>query len=350
VVIAIIGMLIALLLPAVQAAREAARRMQCTNHLKQIGLGVHNFASTYNEGLPPLDLKMKRATIPVMLFPYLEQQPLWDFFTSWDPQIAAEPLNKGLNTNLDKPGSDNTVFWRHPAMTTEIRRMLCSVPYWKCPTRRAGVAGHNIDGTATFYAKDVKSATFVGQTYKNAGSSGGPLGDYAPVIYTTHQSPDCNGFERVVNNNSLTCPINKNFSPFRRSIISNDDANSWQCRDTMSWWQSGTSNQFVFGEKSIPIGGLATSELAWRHDQNIICADQDNARNWTIGRGLGESYLIRSPLESIADHHQYFGSWHTGICNFLIGDGSVRSVSITTPGKILAELARTDGNVVTALP
>ena len=73
VVITIIGILIALLLPAVQAAREAARRGQCTNNLKQIGLAVHNFHDA-RKALPPSFLTGGgHAPWLVMILPYVEQ-------------------------------------------------------------------------------------------------------------------------------------------------------------------------------------------------------------------------------------------------------------------------------------
>jgi prepilin-type processing-associated H-X9-DG protein len=88
VVIAIIGILIALLLPAVQAAREAARRMQCTNNLKQLGLALHNYHSaletfpagaycqkSVGENLP---YYLNCHTWIETLLPYMEQKPLHD--------------------------------------------------------------------------------------------------------------------------------------------------------------------------------------------------------------------------------------------------------------------------------
>jgi prepilin-type N-terminal cleavage/methylation domain-containing protein len=83
VVIAVIGVLIALLLPAVQAAREAARRMQCSNHLKQIGIGLHNFHDTKN-GLPPYFIETVKPGFWVTLIPYIEQQSAYNFIDSFE--------------------------------------------------------------------------------------------------------------------------------------------------------------------------------------------------------------------------------------------------------------------------
>ena len=85
VVITVIGVLIGLLLPAVQAARESARRAQCVNNLKQLGLALHNYEGAH-QALPPGYLSAFDATgtdlgpgwgWSAMLLPQLEQSPLF---------------------------------------------------------------------------------------------------------------------------------------------------------------------------------------------------------------------------------------------------------------------------------
>ncbi|MDR1140620.1 MAG: DUF1559 domain-containing protein [Planctomycetaceae bacterium] len=71
VVIAIIGVLIALLLPAVQVAREAARRMWCVNNLKQWGLAIHNYHSTFE--MLPRSCDQRGFSIHAIVLPYIEQ-------------------------------------------------------------------------------------------------------------------------------------------------------------------------------------------------------------------------------------------------------------------------------------
>jgi len=101
VVIAIIGILVALLLPAVQAAREAARRMQCTNNLKQISLGIHNYADTY-KAFPLGNYGCCWGTWLVSVLPFIEQGTLGEKYQGggWTGAYRPEPPRYGATVNL----------------------------------------------------------------------------------------------------------------------------------------------------------------------------------------------------------------------------------------------------------
>jgi prepilin-type N-terminal cleavage/methylation domain-containing protein/prepilin-type processing-associated H-X9-DG protein len=97
VVIAIIGILTALLLPAIQAAREAARRSQCVNNMKQLGLGALNYESTRKELPPPgqCDSTGSSSTTytihatTTMILPFIEETPIYDMFDHETNPIVA---------------------------------------------------------------------------------------------------------------------------------------------------------------------------------------------------------------------------------------------------------------------
>jgi len=349
VVIAIIGVLIALLLPAVQAAREAARRASCVNNMKQIALSVHNFHDT-RDGLPPIVIFANWKSIFPILFPYSEQQAALDI-------IDANRPGTTYPAGEQPHGS-----WFNLSLNDEERKALCSVPYMKCPSRRAGMQM----ATSLYYA--------------------GPRGDYA-VVVTKEATPDFTVQEDwdkycVINDDA---GLRESFrGPFRLPTLTfwgDGHANwgsnpgdyqyitNWAPRHQMSLWQDGSSNQIIFGEKFIPFWALGLDETSGPPKVNeAVTWDQPYVTSWTEDGAYGTARFVqdvtgspplaRSPYEadvavnSMASKSPNFGKYgfgshHPGICNFAIGDGAVRSVSVTILPKVVVDLSNVcDGNIV----
>jgi prepilin-type processing-associated H-X9-DG protein len=94
VVIAIVGILIAILLPAVQAAREAARRVHCNNNLRQIGLALHQYHNV-KKVFPIGNVPFTNWTFQTMLLPYLERQSWFSEINFKTRQCYVDNLEAG---------------------------------------------------------------------------------------------------------------------------------------------------------------------------------------------------------------------------------------------------------------
>jgi hypothetical protein len=338
VVIAIIAVLIALLLPAIQAAREAARRSQCTNHLKQIGIGVHNFHDTRN-GLPPSAIDTGRTTFFGVIYPFIEQAALHEILNRKRDQKTGN-----CNHNCS-PTALPFIWW--PALTPEEKAGFGSVPIYKCPSRRAGVA---IIETGTVNNRPP-----------------GPIGDYSTLAYTKSSGTAAYSdwwrnfipSERAAKWGTINITSNF-FGPFRAAKVElialvnegdNYTVNAWESTDTLAWWADGTSNQFCVGEKHVHANELGKCEAVAsggfqnRGDCSLltIYTGADTASQRTTYNS--------NPIARINDtNDSRFGSYHSDICNFLLGDGSVRGVSVTTSTRILMALSDVSDGETVSLP
>lgn len=295
VVIAIIAILISLLLPAVQQAREAARRTQCRNNLKQLGLAAHNYHDVYGMfprayyGWDVEDANQEQQGYAwgAMLLPYLDQGNIYNSLSS----------NFGVNEINNDPDDDG-IFELAAASSTNGSGAQAGedtvLSAFLCPSAPIQPVSEGLTDPADLYKNGFGRSTY-------AGCQGAEL-------------PLDTGFERGI---------------FGQQGVFSTHTKIAQVID-------GTSNTLMFGEKVNPL-------LEETKDQGI----------WAAACGEDEQVLFKTELLDIMNFNAPVDpsddsawSFHTGGCLFTFGDGSVHFLSENIDGVIYSNLGnKNDGEI-----
>lgn len=313
--IAIIGILVALLLPAVQQARESARRSQCKNNLKQVALAIHNFHDQYgcvpparlinrSQSLGPSGLEGTKWGIDepswmVHILPFLEQGNLadqWDVFSPYSTH-SLDVRNQALSV-YQCPSRMSAVDAIAPSEVIEIN-FPCG-----CPGGKQFIPG----GATSSYA--------------------GNHGDSSPGA-----TGGANDFYWGGNGTGVLISSRRKTEGESPAFIPKTD---WLDKIRFRDVTDGLSATFLIGEMHIP------QDQVNRFPYNGPAYLGRQFTDFTRIGGAGVP-LAHSPLDTRADQFS-FGSIHRGMCQFAMTDGSVRSVSVNLNTQLLGRLCHRSDN------
>jgi prepilin-type N-terminal cleavage/methylation domain-containing protein len=319
VVITIIGILIALLLPAVQSAREAARRVTCTNNLHQLGIGCHSHAAACDH-LPAGG---------------------WGFKWMGDPDLGTGKNQPGGWIYNILPYIENGALYKvgsgQPAATKmRLNRDIVqrtAIPLFNCPSRRPGTALSVSNDLVPVNCATDSSGTTLRAVTDYAGNAGA-----------------CDSFQ--LTGTKTASSIEQGTSPTFMDWATTDTVTGvffQRSRTTFSQIRDGTANTYMIGEKLVDSDHYSDG-LELGDDWNMYTSQDDSIRS--VGVPKGETTPTDVWLPPVQDHPgasggygtMRFGSAHPISCNFVMCDGSIRSVSYTIDPEIHRRLgSRNDG-------
>jgi len=286
VVIAIIAILIALLLPAVQQAREAARRLQCKNNLRQLGLALHNYHETH-QVLPPVALSGAWMGSGfgwgAMILPQLEQTAIYS-------QLNFNVLNTSTATNRDF--------------------MNRSIPVFRCPSDTSPVHARIPNVSAPLTPYDVATASYIGVIGND-------------ITYT----PD------------LTDPPGNGLFKFNRAVRFSAVTDGASQTFAMGEWR----DYYAYSDPILPDkwGSWPSTWCCWQlHDGSYGSVSGGPKYVVSVQLPVNSASHIQPTINTSISSEHFDGA------NVLLVDGSVRFLSENTEITIMKKLASISGGEV----